>query len=37
MEHLLHATRREYQKMGKLVSESDFVDTAPEVNGAHRS
>ena len=24
MEHLLHATKREYQKMGKIVSESEF-------------
>jgi len=24
MTHLLHATKREYQKMGKVVSESEF-------------
>jgi hypothetical protein len=25
MEHLLHGTRREFQKMGKLINEGDFV------------
>ncbi len=32
LEHLLHATRREYQKMGKVISEAEFVHSA-EVTG----
>ena len=31
MTHLLAATRREYQKIGKVVMEGDF--NLPEVNG----
>ena len=31
MQHLVRATQREYQKMGKLVSESDFAGQAKDV------
>ena len=31
MEHCIHAARREFQKMGKVVSESEFADYAPPV------
>ena len=27
MEHLMHGTRREFQKMGRLLQESDFAVT----------
>jgi SpoVK/Ycf46/Vps4 family AAA+-type ATPase len=31
MRHLIHATRREYQKLGRLLTESDFADWYEEV------
>jgi len=30
MTHLLHATKREYQKMGKVIAEGEFVEYARE-------
>jgi len=33
MEHLLGATRREYQKMGKLCTEGDFAQYFELVKG----
>jgi hypothetical protein len=26
MRHLIHATRREYQKLGRLLTENDFAE-----------
>ncbi|HEY9076525.1 MAG TPA: ATP-binding protein [Anaerolineaceae bacterium] len=33
MGHLLHSTRRELQKMGRLVTDSDFLESLDEVDG----
>jgi len=34
MPHLMHATRREYQKMGKMVTENEFGVYTKELRGA---